>query len=124
MDITLTAENKDEYLLIATTGNLETVEDLLMHADLIYQEFLKYGAKKVLLDLQETTFPKNLFSYLDLVNHYISDFSQELQSIKLAVVVTKEYENIGEFWETVCNNRGYEFFAFTSYEKAHDWLMK
>jgi len=97
-------------------------EDLFVHADRAYQEILKFDKEKILIELIETTFPLSLFDYSDLVKHYMNNLPPELKLLKIAVVISEVYKNIAEFWETVCNNKGFEFNAFTSLHEAEVWL--
>lgn len=124
MNISITSENRDDYLFVISKGEIESPEDLLAHANFMYDEFMKYKPEKVLVDQLETDFPQGLSSYLNLVNHYIENFSSEALSAKAAIVVRPEYEEIGEFWETVSTNRGLLYHAFTDLEKAKEWLLK
>ncbi|RZJ29314.1 MAG: hypothetical protein EOO48_07790 [Flavobacterium sp.] len=124
MNIVITAENRDDYLFVVSKGEIESSQELAVHAGMIYEEFMKYAPKKVLIYQLETTFPTELSAYLTLVNHYIENFSNEAISAKVAVVIAEEYKEIGEFWETVCTNRGFLYHSFTDLDKAERWLLK
>ena len=124
MDIIITAENTKDYLLVTSKGTLRSQEDLFKEAQLVYEEVLKYDAKKILVNQLETTLPLSLFNYYNLVNHYISNFPPDIRSLKAASVIAPQYEAIANFWETVCNNRGYLYKAFTSLKDAQHWLIQ
>jgi len=94
------------------------------HCKLLFDEVLKYNNKKVLIDEPGTRFPQNMFIYYDLVNYYVDNFPPEIRFLKIAVVIAEEFKEIGYFWETVCVNKGLQYFAFTSFQDAHDWLVK
>ena len=121
MAATITSESKSEYLLITGNGELRSAEDLIEQAEAIYSEFTKHDHTKILIDQRETTFPTRFFSYLDLVDHYVT---MPIMLIKIAVVIDPKNKEIGDFWETACNNRGYQYFAFTSYEEAERWIIE
>ena len=123
MDITITSQNKKEYLLIESKGSLETKEDLLKHSQLLYDEIIMHGAKKILVDEPQTHFPLDLFLYFDLVKNYIDSFPPDIRSLKIAIVIAEEYREIGDSWEALCVSRGLQYFAFTSFEEAIDWLL-
>jgi hypothetical protein len=122
--MTITSENYDEYLLIRSVGKLTTESDLFEHATLIYTEFAKYDNKKMLLDALATEFPMDLYPYYNLVQFYIEKLPAEIKELKLAAVISAEYTAIGEFWQTVANNRGFQYMAFTEVRHAEEWLLR
>jgi hypothetical protein len=124
MPFTIDTQNKEEYLLVVSKGSIASADELVEHANQIYEEFLKHQQTKILIYQMATEFPSGLSSYLNLVNHYIDNFSIEIMSVRIAVVIQEKYKELGAFWETVCNNRGYQYHAFTSLEEAEDWLKK
>jgi len=124
MNITITSEEKDEYLLIESNGFIENKYDLFEHAEMIYAEIIKYDKKKILINQLGTKFPLELFSYLELANTYGDNFPFELRYLKLAIVVSEPFRKIADFWETACVNRGFQFFSFSSVDEAHYWLIQ
>jgi hypothetical protein len=124
MNITITSENMDDYLSIRSAGDIESKDDLLKHADLIYQEISKYDKQKILIDNIETRFPPDMFSYYEQVQYFSKTFPPWIRLLKIAVVVSPEFEEVGKFWETLSVNRGFQYFAFTSLEEAGQWLIK
>ena len=123
MDITITSQNKDEYLLLESRGSIQTKEELFMHSHMVYEEIRKYGAKKILINEPETHFPVELFPYFGLVKEYTDNFPPEIRALKIAIVVADEYKEVAETWETLCVSRGLQYFAFTSFEEASEWLL-
>jgi hypothetical protein len=124
MNIVITSHPRPEYLLIRSKGELISKDDLIKHSQMIYEEIMKHAAKKILVDDAETIFPLDLFSYYELVEFYLSNFPPDIRFLKIAIVISKEFEAVAGFWETVCVNRGLQYFAFTSFQDAHDWLVK
>lgn len=124
MNLAITSHNKPEYLLIGSRGNVKTEADMKEHCRLLFEEVLKYNCTKVLIDEPKTTFPKDMFVYYNVVNYYLDNFPPEIRSLKVAVVVAEKFKEVGYFWETVCVNKGLQYFAFTSFEEAHNWLIK
>lgn len=123
MDITFTSGIKGNYVLIEAKGHLRNNEDLLAHADLIYNEFIKYDLKKVLIQETEMRFPQGLFLYPDIVNHIDQNLPDNMKEYKIAMLTSKKYEKIGEFWQVMCRNAGFQYAAFTDYEQAEEWLL-
>lgn len=122
--MTITSENNADYLLIRSVASLKNEEDLIKHAMLVFDEYKKYDNKKVVLDGLATAFPSDLFPYYDLVQFYIEKFPPDIREIKLACIISPEYTRIGKFWETVSNNRGFQYRAFTSLREAEEWIME
>jgi hypothetical protein len=124
MNITIDAENRSDYLYIVSKGDVKSAEDLAIHANLIHDEFLKYNPKKILLYEMETNFLLGLSTYIEITSHYDDNFIDDMKFIKIAAIIQKKYKNIGDFWETVCTNRGFDYRAFTDPEEAEQWLLK
>lgn len=94
------------------------------HCQLLFTEVLKYDTKKVLIDEPDTRFPTDMFIYYNLVTWYLDNFPPQIRSLKIAVVIAEEFKELGYFWETVCVNKGLQYFAFTNLQDAHNWLVK
>ena len=124
MDITITSENKKEYLLIESKGTIETKEDLFAHSQMLYDEIKKHGAKKILVNAPETYFPLELFHYFGLVQDYKDNYPPEIFNLKIASVVCNDYREVAASWEALCQSRGLQYFSFTSFQDAVDCLLK
>ena len=122
MNIVITSRPEPGYLLVESSGELFTREDLVKQSRLIHDEIIKHRAKKILVDEVATKFPLELFPYYELVKFYLDNFPPDIRQFKIAIVIAKDYEKMARFWETVCTNRGLQYFAFTSFQKAQDWL--
>ena len=124
MNITITSAEKNDYIIIRSVGLLESREDLFQHAELIYQEISKYDKQKILINDIETSFPKNRLYYYDQVHFFGEGLPPEIRFLKIAVVLSPEYEEIGKFWETLAVIRGFEFHSFFSMAVALHWLIQ
>lgn len=122
MNITISSRFTEDYLLIESKGKLETSEELLKHSQLLYEEIVKNGAKKILINEPGTHFPLDLFHYFDLVQNYVESFPPEIRTLKIAIVIADEYKEVAASWEALCVSRGLSFFAFTSFEDARECL--
>jgi hypothetical protein len=123
MEITITSQNRKDYLLIETKAIIETKEDLVSQSQLLYEEIAKHDFKKILVDQSETKLPNSLVPYFDLVKNYIEEFPPEIRQLKIASVVAKEYKEFADTWETICVSRGLNYFTFTSFLEAEKWLL-
>ena len=124
MELTIASQDKGEYLLIECKGSLQTKEELFMHSQLLFDEIMKHGARRVLIDDVETHFPLELFPYFGLVQDYVENYPPEIRSLQIGVVVAEEYKDVAESWEALCVSRGLQFYAFTSFEEAIGWLLE
>ena len=124
MDITITSQNKDEYLLLESKGSIQTKEELFRHSQLLFDEIMKQGAQRILINDIEMHFPLELFPYFGLVQDYVENYPPEIRSLQIGVVVAEEYKEVAESWETLCVSRGLQFYAFTSLEEASQWLLE
>lgn len=124
MNITITSADKGDYILIISVGVVAGKDDLIKHAELIYREIIKYDNQKILLDDIDTRFPLDKFSYYEQVQSFIKNFPPEIRLLKIAVVLSPEFEEGGKFWETLAVNRGFEYHSFTSIEEARSWLIQ
>lgn len=123
MNVTLTAHPKDDYLLIETGGTIESMEGLLAHSQMLWEEICKYDFKKVLVNEPEIILPQNLVLYFDLVKDYVANFPPEIYNMKIALVFPEKYKEVVLSWETVCQSRGLQYFVFTSFEDAVHCLI-
>ncbi|MEO6188558.1 MAG: hypothetical protein ABIO82_03375 [Ginsengibacter sp.] len=118
MNITIATFPKEDYLLIESKGTVETMEELLAHSQMIWEEISKYDFKKILVDDLETIFPLDLASYFNLVKNYVENFPPEIYEAKITIVASEIYKEVMFSWETLCQSRGLQYFVFTSIEDA------
>ena len=124
MSFTISSANKNDHLFLRSVGVVEDTQDVIKHAEAVYGEITKYHQKKILIDDRETRWPSNLFSYYEQVAFFSQNFPPEIRLLKIAIVLPSESEEVGKFWETLCVNIGFNYHAFTSIEKAYQWLIK
>jgi len=123
MNVEITTQQREEYLYVECKGAVTSADELIAQSNMVYEEFLKYNPEKILLYEMEMDFPSGLSAYLNLVNHYMDNFVPEVRSVKVAVVLQEKYKDIGDFWETVCLNRGFSYQAFTDFDQAEKWIL-
>lgn len=124
MDLTITSQNKEGYLLIESKSSLQSKEDLFRHSQLVFDEIMKHGAQRILINDIETHFPLELSPYFGLVQEYVVNYPPEIRSLQIAIVVAAEYKEVAETWESLCVSRGLLFYAFTSLVEASKWLFE
>lgn len=124
MDIEITAEEKQKYLLVQSRGEAQTKESLIEHCDRIKDEILEHDCDRILINEPETKFSKNITDYFEVVKSYVENWPKEMKKLKIAAVVAPEYREFAETWETLCVSRGYPYHAFTSLSEGKRWLLQ
>ncbi len=124
MNIVITSRQTPGYLLVNSEGNVKDEAELKEHCQLVFDEILKHDNKKILINEPGTSVPKDIIIYYNLVTYYVNNFPPKIRSLKIAVVLSEEFKEMGDFWETVCVNQGLQYFVFTTFQEAHDWLIK
>ena len=122
MKITLSTYPKKDYLLIESKGTIDTMEELLAHSQMIWEEIRKYDFKKILIDEPGIQLPQEIVPYFNLVKSYIESFPPKIRELKIAVVVSEKYIEVGHTWESLCQSRGLQYFMFTSFDDALNCL--
>lgn len=124
MAVKVTSQPKDGYVLIESTGTIENAEELLLQADLIYEEIERYEFLNVLVYEPELKLPDDLTPYFDLVKKYAQSDKKVIREIKMAVVVADRYKEVGASWETISQSLGLKFYMFTSMKEAEECLKR
>ena len=123
MNVTLTTHPKEGYLLIESKGVIETAEELLAHSQMIWAEIQHHDFQKILINEPEIILPEDLVLYFNLVKNYVANFPPGIYDVKIAVVFSEKYKEMLLSWETLCQSRGLQYFAFTSFEDAMHCLI-
>lgn len=124
MNLSLTSQSKEGYLLIESKGSIETMDDLLAQSEMIYEEISKFSFKKILVYQPETHFLPDLIPFFNLVQNYMDNFPPEIKELQIAVVVDPAYKEVAYTWETLCQSRGLQYFVFTGVDNALNFLLE
>lgn len=118
----VTSTNENDHLFIKVSADLRSEEELKLKTEKVYKEIARYDHKKILIDELQVRFTTNLFQYYSLVESY-SKYPPEIRFLRIAIVVSAQYHQIGKFWETVSHNSGFDYHIFLSLEEAIEWLQ-
>jgi hypothetical protein len=110
------------YLLIKISGSIADLEEMKLLTRQIYDEVMKYGSKKVVVDQTENQPLDSLVSQIELVEFYSEEFPTEIRHLKIAIVTDSKNKRIAGFWETYAFNRGYPFQVFYSMDDALEFI--
>lgn len=99
------------------------MDDLLLHGQMIFDELFKYSESKILVEETELRFPQSMLLYPDAIGHFEKLYAVEIPNYKIAAVIDKKFEKIGDFMQVLCSNAGFRYAAFSNFEKAEQWLL-
>lgn len=112
----------DHYLLLEAGGLVNSLMELIGGTDRVNDKAKAVKANKILANFLKISFDVKLPDAFNLVRYYESKV-QEFKNIHIAAVVNKKDFEIGKFWESICNKRGFNAAIFTDVNEAHDWLV-
>ena len=122
MPPTMTARMEPEYLSIEGVGTIATLEDQKNWSDACYREVIKYDARRVLIDDRQLQFNTSFFDQCDVVRHYNDEYETRVRSVRLAIVVSHDNEELHDFWELYASNRGFDWKVFREMDTAIAFL--
>ena len=123
MDFSISSQLKPGYLLIESEGRALSKHALFEHARLIFEEIAKYDCRKILLHEPGLELPASVIDYIELVETLSITYPPEIRSFRIAFVLSPRYTDIAHFCETICVNRGFWYYGFTSLQQGEDWLL-
>lgn len=107
-----------DYLLVTTSGTIETVEEWkeadMRAADLIRSQ----KHRRVIADERNLIHKQSVIAVTQLVRQVIDEMPQDFMGLRLAAVVNAKSRSIADFWETYSVNRGYNWRAFEDMSQA------
>ncbi len=119
MGVTMSSKAKNDYLLIETQGDIVDSEEHKLLTKQFYNEIVKYGFEKIIIDVSKINFPSSLEFHDDIVRFYSEALPSEIKSWRIAIVDESPYREIGNYWEFRANQRGYESYkVFSSIAEA------
>ena len=118
MSKTILSDQRDDYLLIKSSGVIEDVEEYTSLTAEYYGEISRHGAKKTIIDERELEFPGDIYDQYAQAKYLDEELPFEIRFLKLAIVVDIKHKEAGEFWQDYCHNRGVPFRIFHSMEDA------
>jgi hypothetical protein len=121
MNIT-TVERKDHYAVVTAKGVRNDFESVLEGSKKIREAVKTYTIKYVLADYRKLSFNVPMADALNLVRAYEYEMP-EFANMIMAVVTNRKDLEQGEFWESICNKRGYKYRVFLDFDKAENWIQ-
>jgi hypothetical protein len=123
MTTKLSTEKKEDYLYIREVGIISGYDEWWASDKRIFDTIIKYNSTKIVLNQTEVTFPEpKILNAYKLVQSYVKEFPVEAYFWRLAVVVNSKDNELAEFWEIACKNRGYKWRVFLKLNDAIEWV--
>ncbi len=121
MAITYQIENSEDFLKVFTSGNDESLEDVLNYVNAIVQAAIKYQSKKILCDERNLKYELSTTETFELAE----SIAKHIKNLaKITIVCNKKYIEDGKFLETASKNRGLMIRVTSNYNEALEWLEK
>jgi hypothetical protein len=124
MSVELTVRSEENWLVIEGVGVIANAADEKSFASSCYEEIIKHGARRALVDLRKIDFRSSIFDQVDVVSHYNKEFDSQIRTVRITLVVDPKHKDLHDFWEVYANNRGYPWKVFTEMEAATAFLQQ
>ena len=123
MPYELVIEERDGILRVTATGSRSLESVLAMSKDIL-KACVEMRAKKVLIDTAAMEGRLSTMEAYKIVDKHFPKMRNKAVITHAAIVVQKESEGSGRFFETVAVNRGFAVRVFTNADKALEWLRE
>lgn len=121
MAIQLESKQKDGYIRIISTGVLKTLDELIEYGTYMYDQAIAFGIPRILLDgerMEDAADPATIYEWCE--NEII--VKTATAGIRIAGVCTPENYACNKVYETMLQNRSYNFRVFQDEQEAIEWL--
>ena len=123
MDLTLSTKKEEDFLLAKASGKIADSDELQLFTKRFYDEIVKYGFERIVIDVSKVDFPISLQLHDDIVSFYKEELPPEIRFFKIAVVDESSYKEIGKYWEFVAKQKGFDKYkVFFSMQEAHEFI--
>ena len=122
MKVTISTEQRKNYLIIKGSGCIKNSYEEKEFAKNCYEVILKNNSKKVIIDQREIDFTSSIVDQTETVSFYNEEFESFIRFVRIAIVISPKDKELHEFWELYANNRGYPWRVFTKIEDAIEYI--
>lgn len=119
MAIHYQTEVRGNLMKVITSGEDESLEEVMDYAHTIINEAVKANITKVLCDERNLIWKLSAFDTFQLAEN-TSKLAPRVA--KIAIVCNPKYVEEGRFYETVATNRGLIIRVLSDIEEAKKWL--
>ena len=117
MSLSITCQNKADYLEITISGNW-TLPEMKSAIDEVKFEADKCKQYLLLLKMQEIIPP-----FTEMTRYYTGEYMAKVLPSPFKIAVIAKKESVNYFAETVAVNRGANMKVFFNEELAKEWLI-
>lgn len=116
-------EHKGNHLVITVRGERRDLNQVIQGTKNIQEAVDAYDCRYVLADYRELIFNVSLTHAYNIVKVY--DFNlPQFKDIVMAGVINESSQELGQFWESIAQKRGYNFKIYRDIAEANDWLQQ
>lgn len=124
MDFSLNIVEELDFLHLQSVGVITTVQEYKQVQEHYFAAIMNSSFKKVLLDVRQFEFPKEILDQIAIVKYYQEEeVFPGIRQLKVATIFREGYEDSADFWETYAFNRGFNFKVFPDVDSAKAWLL-
>lgn len=120
---TIKISEEKYYLKVVSQGDRSDFGVVLRNAEKIHNAIQASKKELILLDYTKTIFkmPHNeAFNLLKVFELKLTEF----RKVKMAIIINPRTEEIGGFWASICQKRGFDFKIFQDSDEAEEWLLE
>jgi hypothetical protein len=111
------------YLKVVSQGDRTDFGVVVRNAEKIHTAIQSSKKELILLDYTKTIFkmPHNeAFNLLKVFELKLTNF----RTVKMGIIINPRTEEIGSFWASICQKRGFDFKIFQDAKEAEAWLLE
>lgn len=119
---TIKISEEKNYLKVISQGDRSEFGMILLNAEKIHAAIQSSKKELILLDYTKTIFkmPHNeAFNLLKVFELKLKEF----RKVKMSIIINPRTQEIGSFWASICQKRGFDFKIFQDAKEAEDWLL-
>lgn len=114
-------EVKEGYIYVKAQGIRNSLIDIVDGTARIYEVMKQKQIYYFLLDYQNVDFNVTRIEAFNIVRHFETHFP-ELNKASLSMVVNAKSFDVVKYWETICQQRGFNNMVFKDTDNATKWL--
>ncbi|WP_319470652.1 hypothetical protein [uncultured Pseudodesulfovibrio sp.] len=112
---------EDGYLRIVTTGTLRTIEELIAYGTFMYDQATSLQIPRILLDEDKMDDAADASTIYEWCEHEVVS-KTATAGIRIAGICTAENYACNKVFETMLQNRSYNYKVFQDEQEAIKWL--
>jgi len=122
MGINYTAEGREGYLLVKTSGSTRSTDELVAYIDRLVAECEAHGLRSLLLDHRELDFDRKFAGTYDVALRATKRMSSD-KPYRVALVSRPDRMEFARVYEPIGLGRGVTLKAFDGPQMASVWLL-